>query len=193
MLRLPVVWMGLGGAWAVVAGLMMWFGEVDLNPWWSDPVAFGVLIGLAVTAVGATRAALAGAVPGLEKNASAGRATAGVGLALLTGAALWGLFGESPLSQAFVLADSLRCLTYAVVFAAAPLLVSSGFLLRGAVANPWVTAGAAATGAIGLGTLAVHAICLDAGGMHVLLGHFLEPLLAAALLAIPLAVFVHRR
>ena len=78
-------------------------------------------------------------------------------------------------------------------FAAAPLLVVSGFLLRGVAASPGKTAGAAAIGSVGLGTLAVHVMCLDAGGMHVLLGHFLMPLLVAALLAIPLTVAAQRR
>jgi hypothetical protein len=179
--------------WMLVVGLVGWHWEMDLNPWWSDPIAFGVLLGLFVAAAGATLAGLSGAVPGLEKDASAGWTIAGVGLFLVAGTMLWGAFGQSAQTPSFQLSDCLWCGAFALAFAAAPMVLASGFIMRGWVANPLPTAFAAAGGAVGLGAVAVHAMCLDAGSMHILLGHLFMPLSAAGLLAIPLAAFVHRR
>jgi hypothetical protein len=193
MPRLRVVWMSLGLAWVLVAGVTAWYEEAVLNPWWDHPVAFGVLLGLVVTAVGATLASLAGSVPGLEKNASTGWRLLWVGLVMLTVSALWGSLGQGVSLSGFDLADCIACSIYAVVFAVAPLLVASAFLLRGAAAKPGMTAGAAAIGAVSLGALAVHALCSDADGMHVLLAHFLLPLFVAALIAIPLGIAARRK
>ena len=135
---------------------------------------------------------MTGSIPGLEKDASLGWTVLRLGLVLLASSTVWRLLVESALVGGFALADCFACIVWAVIFAVAPLLVVSGFLLRGAAANPGKTAGAAAIGAFGLGALALHAMCLDAGGMHVLLGHVLIPFSVAALLAIPLATAARR-
>jgi len=193
MLRVRVALVGLLLLWGVVVGLDAWLGGAQLSLSWSDPIHFGVLLGLAVTAGGATLSALAGAVPGRERVGALGRVVSALGLALLIGFALWGWGAERAGSEDSVLAGSFGCLSHATLLALPPLLVAFGFLLRGVALSPSITAGAAAAGAVGLGAFAVHATCPMTGGLHVLLGHCLAPIFAAGLFALPLAAIIRHR
>jgi len=154
---------------------------------WSSPVAIGILLGLGLAAAGALVAALAGAVPGRERLARFGWSTAGAACIALIGCGCWAIGAGEREAGAGLVAGSASCVAHALVLAVPAALAASVYLSRGAPHHRWISAGAAAAGAAGLGALAVHATCRDASGFHLLLGHCLTPLLAGLLFALPLA------
>jgi hypothetical protein len=194
--RLRSVMTGVVAAWAIaVAGLL-----IDTAPSldfvrgaaWGDPRFVAVLTGLGLIAVGATLAALAGAVPGRENVASACGGVALLGIALAAGGGLWAVVtvGVSPGEPA--LASGLACMSRAGVLALIPVGVASLFLARGFAQHPLVSAGFAVTGTVALGGLVVHVGCRVGGALHVLLSHALAPLLLGFALAIPIGLLVRR-
>ncbi len=153
---------------------------------------WSVWIGLAVLAGGALLAALAGAVPGRERVVGAGRAAAVLGIAWVFGSGLWGLAGAEGAHAEAALSDSFACAGYAIALGFPSLWFAAAFLLRGAPARPLMASTVAAAGAVALGAFAVHAACSITSGEHVLLGHFLTPVVAAGLISLPLAARIAR-
>ena len=165
------------------------FAEGEL---WREPAFLVVLVGLLCTAVGATLAALAGAVPGREGEARIGLAVAIGGLALATAWGVWAVAGQGAGSGSHPLATSVACVSRATALGIVPALVACAFLARALVRMPRAGAAAAAAGCAALGAAAVHASCPSESALHVLLGHSLAPFFAALVLALPLAALVRR-
>jgi hypothetical protein len=165
------------------------FAEAEL---WREPAFLLVLAGLLCTAVGATLAALAGAVPGREGEARIGIAVGIGGLALATASGVWAVAGKGAGTELPALATSLDCVSRATALGIAPALVACAFLARALVRTPRAGAAAAAVGCAALGAVAVHASCPYGGALHVLLGHSFAPFFAALVLAFPLAALVRR-
>jgi hypothetical protein len=157
---------------------------------WADPIFAAVLVGLACVALGATLAALAGAVPGRDDLATASGALALLGVAVAAGGGLWALVGSVVSPGEPGLASGLPCLGRACVLAMLPVLVASLFLARGFAHRPLLSAGFAASGSVALGALVVHASCRMGGALHILTGHALAPLLLGFALAIPIGLLV---
>jgi len=159
---------------------------------WSDPIAVAILLGLVVVAAGAVVAALAGAVPGRETLARAGRIGAGAAVVWSIGCGLWAVAGGGSASAASSFAGSASCLAHALVLAIPAALAVGFYLARGAPQLGVIDAGVAAMGAAGLGAVAVHATCNLAGGFHLLLGHCSTPIIAGLAFALPLAGLIRR-
>ena len=165
------------------------FGEAAF---WSDPITVAILLGLMVTAAGAVVAALASAVPGREPLARAGWISAGSAAVWSIGCGVWAAAGGESESAASLFAGSASCLAHALVLAIPAALAASFYLSRGAPQRRLIASGVAAAGAAGLGAVAVHATCSTGGGVHLLLGHCLTPIVAGLLFALPLAGLIRR-
>jgi hypothetical protein len=178
------LWLAAAVVTASLTGAWPRFGDAAF---WSNPLAIGILLGLGVAAASALVAALAGAVPGREPLARAGWLAAGAACVWLIGCGCWAAGAAEGESAAGLLAGSAGCLAHALVLALPAALAVSSYLSRGAPRQSSITAGVAAAGVAGLGALAVHTTCRVAGGLHLLLGHCLTPMLAGLLFALPLA------
>jgi len=156
---------------------------------WDDGFYLAVLLGLAALAVGATLAALAGAVPGRERARGASSGAALLGITLAAGAAVAAVLvtGSRSIEE---LAGSAACIRHAAALAVLPALAAARFLARGAARSPVLCGVAAVTGAVGLGSVVVHASCRAGAALHVLVGHALAPALLGVLLAAPIALSV---
>ena len=159
---------------------------------WREPAFVAVLAGLLCTAVGATLAALAGAVPGREGDARIGIAVGIGGLALATASGVWAVAGQGAGSGSHPLATSVACVSRATALGIVPALVACAFLARALVRTPRAGAAAATVGCAALGAVAVHMSCPSEGALHMLLGHSLAPFFAALVFAFPLAALVSR-
>jgi hypothetical protein len=158
---------------------------------WGDPQFASVLAGLALIAVGATSTALATAVPGRDKIATASGGAALIGVALALGGGLWAVL-DAPPRGAANLTGCLVCMSHAGALALLPGFVASLFLVRAYARRPLLGAGLAAAGTVALGGLVVHISCRGAGALHVLLGHALAPVLLGFALAVPVGLLVRR-
>jgi hypothetical protein len=179
--------------WAIAVAGTWIFGSPLLDfvrsiPW-GDPEFASVLVGLSLIAVGATLAALAIAVPGREKVATASGGVALIGVALALGGGLWAVF-SAPSQGAANLTGCLVCMSHAGALALLPGLVVSLFLVWAYARRPLLGAGFAAAGTVALGGLVVHISCRGAGALHMLLGHALAPVLFGFALAVPIGLLV---
>jgi hypothetical protein len=170
----------LGGALPLLAGGIPW----------SDPPFLGVLVGLVLTGVEAVVAALAGAVPGRQAAARAGRAAVLLGAVLASSAALWATLRADLSAAPLPIASSLHCLGRAGALGLVPAFFLCLFLARALERRPLLGAGFACVGAITLGAVVVHTTCPHGGAIHVLLGHWLSPFALALLLALPMGALV---
>ena len=165
------------------------FAEGEL---WREPAFLVVLAGLLCTAVGATLAALAGAVPGREGEARVGIGVGIGGLALATASGVWAVADKGVGTEFPALATSITCVSRATALGIVPALVACAFLARALVRTPRAGAAAAAAGCAALGAVAVHTSCPYEGALHMLFGHSLAPFFAALVFAFPLAALVRR-
>lgn len=146
---------------------------------WSSAGFVALFAGLVAVAAGGLLAGLAGAVPGRDALAQAGvRLAAGGGLVLVL-AAGWLALEPGALSPQVPLVATLLCLARAAALSLLPALVAGVAVAR--AFDLRVRGGAVWTviGAIALGAAVVHASCAATGLPHVLLGHIVEPVLAA--------------
>ena len=179
--------------WVIAVAGMWIFGSPLLDlirsiPW-RDPKFASVLVGLSLIAVGATSAALATAVPGRERVASASGGAALLGVVLALGGGLWAVFGAAPRGAAD-LSGCLVCMSHAGALALLPGLVASLFLARAYARRPLLGAGFAVAGTVALGALVVHISCRGGGALHMLLGHALAPVFLGFALAVPIGLLV---
>jgi hypothetical protein len=159
---------------------------------WSGAAFLTVLVGLAVTAVGATLRALAGAVPGREGEARAGLGLALLGLILVAGGGAWAVSTAGDPAAGDPLWTGFSCVRRATVLGIPPALVACLFLARTLARRPQLGAACALAGSVALGAIAVHTSCTHEGALHMLLGHALAPFAVALVLAFPLAALVRR-
>ena len=150
------------------------------------------LSGLGLAAAGALAAALAGAVPGRDVAARAGRVMAALGVALaVVGAICWALWAGR-MEPAIPVDSCIGCASHAFMLALPPALVVGVFLGRALARRPLVLAAFAALGAVSLGAGLIHAACTDGGSLHVAVGHVGGPLALTLLLVGPLAWLARR-
>ncbi len=140
-----------------------------------------IAIGLTVVALGGIAACVGAAVPGRERVARVGIGTLFAGLAVAAGAAGWGLVSMGAGAWEGL---GLGCLTIAFFAGLLPGVGLLAFLVRAFPNRPAAALATAAGGAVGLGSISVHASCAVTGGLHVLIGHALAPLLGGAVLAL---------
>jgi hypothetical protein len=194
--RLRSVLLVLLGIFLVVVGVEAWMrGRLPLlveGAPWSDPPFLTLLAGLALTAGGAIVAALAGAVPGRETAARAGRALGLAGVLLASGGGLWAVLRAELTEPKLPIVSSLQCLGRASALGLVPALFLCVFLVRAFERRPLLGTGFACVGALALGSVVVHASCPHVGALHVLMGHWASPFALALLLALPLSRLVRR-
>jgi hypothetical protein len=159
---------------------------------WSGAAFLGVLVGLAVTAAGATLAALAGAVPGREGEARVGLRLAALGLLLAAGGGVWAVSTAGDPAVGDPLWTGFSCLRHAALLGIPPALVTLLFLTRALARRSRLGAACALAGGVAMGAIVVHTSCTHEGALHMLLGHALAPFAVALLLAFPLAALVRR-
>ena len=191
--RMVAVVLGVGAA-AAAAGV----AYLGANPDLADvaqgyPGFVAIWVGLLLVAVGGVVAALAGAVPGREPEARAafGVTALGAGVAVGLGGILVLNGPEAAVPAAPAWASGL-CASLAALLSLPAAAVGLGFVLRGAPGRPLASLVAAASGALALGSFANHMHCVQLDAAHLLMGHALGPLLAAALLAVPVWWVVRR-
>jgi hypothetical protein len=178
----------VAGAWLLALGVGWALSDSThgLAPaeQWRTADFLAVMAGLVAVAVGASLAAIAGAVPGRDEEARAGRwwGLAGIGVAVAAGLVA-AISGDGASRVGAV--SSAGCFAVAVGLGLAPALLIWVFLVRTRASRPRRRAGWAAVGAVALGGVVVHATCPVVGDLHVLLGHSLAPVWAALLLAVP--------
>lgn len=156
---------------------------------WSAPGYLVALVGLALSALGASTAALATAVPGREGAARLAALAAGSGMALAIAGGLWGVAGPAPGE----LGPCLSCMTRALKLGVPPALLACGFLVYCAWRRPAAGTALALGGAAALGAAAVHASCPSLSPLHQLVAHTLVPVIVVAALTLPLALLVRQR
>jgi hypothetical protein len=143
------------------------------------------LFGLGVAGLGALVAALASAIPGREQTARAGIHVWIVGLVAVIGVGAWGVWSAwSVGGQSY--SDSLGCVARSIAMGIAPLWIVGMYAVRGAVGPPRLGSALVLMGPVGLGALAVHATCPILTAGHVLLGHYMGPLVIGSLLSFAL-------
>jgi hypothetical protein len=152
-----------------------------------------IAIGLTIVALGGVAGSLGAAVPGRERVARVGVAALFVGLAVAAGSAGWGLFSMGAAAW-----DGLGfgCLAASFLAGLLPGVGLLAFLVGAFPTRPAAALATAAGGAVGLGGISVHASCAATGGLHVLIGHALAPLIggaAFALLLYPVLLRLRRR
>jgi len=181
------IWSGLVGAVLLASG-----GRVGLfAELVSSPIFGGVGLGLLVTAVGATAAAIASGVPGREAAVRLGMGAALAGaiggvVCCLVGIASVGLGFGSPVATDAV------CLGYTALFSLVPAFTVGLLVLRSWVARPLLAAALALLGTAALGALTSQLSCPFAGPRHLLLGHVSPPMLIVALGSLPAAMLIRR-
>lgn len=193
--RLRAATAGVLALWAIVV-LLLWMqgsppaGAARTIPW-QAPGYGAVLVGLALIAGGATLAALAGAVPGREWASGASGCVALLGLLLAVGGGLIAV-AEAGSRGAAEWSSSAACIRHAAALAFLPALAALLFLARGYAGRPVLSAALGVTGTVALGAVVVHVSCRAGGGLHMLLGHALAPLLLGFLVAAPIGLVIRR-
>ncbi len=159
---------------------------------WLTPPYLATFAGLALVALGAIGAALAGAVPGREVSARLGARVAAFGLVLAIAGGLWGIaHGDAPTAGAD-LSACLSCIGRAFTLGVAPMLLACGFIVYAAVRRPGLGTALAIAGGVALGAAAVHATCPSDSPLHWILAHTLAPIAAVIVLTAPLAALFAR-
>jgi hypothetical protein len=159
---------------------------------WTDPTYLAALVGLAFVAGGATTAALAAAVPGRDGASRLGTGVAVLGLVVAVGGGLVGLVRSPGLHASGELFECLSCIRRSAILGLAPTLVACGFIAYAAMRRPGTLSALALAGGVALGAAAVHASCPNDDAIHRLVAHTLAPILAAVVLAAPLAALLRR-
>ncbi len=148
--------------------------------------------GLALVALGAIGAALAGAIPGREVSSRLGARVAAFGLVLAIAGGLWGIaHGDVP-AAGEDLSACLSCIGRAFTLGAAPTLLACAFIVHAAVRRPGLGTALAIAGGVALGAAAVHATCPSDSPLHWILAHTLAPVAAMTVLTVPLAALLAR-
>lgn len=194
--RLRRVVVGVLGVWLLAAPLyrIVPGPKANLEGFlWDDLGFLALFSALVLTAGGALAAALAGGVPGRARAERVGRQVALTGLALGFVGAWIALLSPVRGAAQISPARHLICASRACILGVAPAVVAALFLSRAAPRRPWIAAGLATGGCVALGAISIHAFCGAFGGVHWLLGHWLGPMVGAALLTLPLAVLVSSR
>jgi hypothetical protein len=194
--RLRTAMAAVAVAWALAVAAMAALGAPLLTlasgAAWGEPRFLLVLAGLALVAVGASVAALASAVPGRGRalGVAGGVATAGLGLA--AGGGLWAVWGAAGPGPGDDFLASFACMSEAWLLGLLPVLGICLFLSRGLVRHPGLSLGLAVTGAAALGGVVISLACRLSGGLHLLVGHALAPLLIGMLVALPVGWWLRR-
>jgi hypothetical protein len=162
------------------------------DPAWSDPSYLAALVGLTLLALGATTAALASAVPGREGALRLGVRVAALGMGAAIAGGLWGLARSEVRFSTEELAACVSCMERAVQLGIASSLLACGFIVYAAMRRPSAGAALALIGGVALGAAAVHSTCPSNDALHQLVAHTLAPLVAAAILTLPLAALLRR-
>jgi hypothetical protein len=142
-----------------------------------------VAIGLTGIALGGIAASLGAGVPGREAVLRSGLWVLLCGFVLAAGAAGWCFVSVGAAAWEGM---GIRCLSTAFFAGLLPGLGLLAFLGFAFPTRPLVAAAAASGGAVGLGAISVHGSCPATGGLHVLVGHALAPLLGGVVLALVL-------
>lgn len=193
--RLRVAGLGAAAAGLLAAALALGLSGLrqDLGGLLASAPGFAALFGgLALAAVGGALAALGASVPGRDGVERLGLAllAAAAALGMVAGPLLWVLpagAASPPWTRDGV------CLLGALLVGLAPAAALVGFVSGAAPQRPPLVMGLVVAGAVATGALVVHATCPFAGLRHLVLGHALAPLLAALVLAAPLAWLLRRR
>lgn len=184
------------GIFLLIVGADWLLGGLGLRPRtdaaWSDPAYLAPLLGLTLVALGATTAALASAVPGREGALRLGVCVAGLGMLAAIGGGLLGLARSDVHFSTEELAACVSCMEHAVQLGIASSLLACGFIVHAAMRRPSAGAALALIGGVALGAAAVHSTCPSNSALHQLVAHTLAPLVAAAILTLPLAAFLRR-
>ena len=170
------------------------FAVYGLPPRGGLPAALpfdGVLLGLALAALGACTSALASVVPGRETLQRASAALAGLGLALAVGVAAVGMPWGGAVGSGS-LHPILVCIGRGALFATLPISVLLLLVVRGWAGRPAWTGIAAAVGGGATGAGIVQLICPATNAVHVLCAHAATPFLLAALVGTLLVPIVRR-
>jgi hypothetical protein len=156
----------------------------------TNPVYGAVLFGLTACGLGATVAALAGAVPGRERLGLGGAALAALGLAAVLVSGVLDRLAGHGFAGSF--SDDWMCLRAALLLASLPVGAVLLATSRGWVGRPGRTAIAALAGAAAACALSIHLTCTLSGARHFLLGHASAPLLLALVASLPVALLLRR-
>ena len=148
----------------------------DLAAGTAAPSVALIAVGLTIVAVGGIAACLGAGVPGRERVARLGIATLIAGLAVAAGAAGWGL---TSMGAGAWQGLGLGCLATAFLAGLLPGVGLLAFLCGAFPTRPAAALATAAGGAVGLGSISVHASCAVTGALHVLIGHALAPMRSA--------------
>jgi hypothetical protein len=179
----PLVWVAAG---VTFADLLWWGIGVRWLAGATSPSALaaaltdGFVVGLVTTLAGATGQALAGREPGREGLGRVSWALlgSGAGAACVTFVMRsWDAAGGTSLKAA------LQCAEHALALGIIPAAVLLFVVLGGWRGRPRATSVAAGVSGVSLGALMVQATCPESGAWHVMLGHYVGPLVAAAGLA----------
>lgn len=168
MSALYVIWW-VGCVWALG-------GIRDLAAW-LDVIADGFFVGLLSSLAGATGVALAAREPGRDRMGRSALALAAVG-----GAAMCATF----LVRVGAPGDVLRlgveanCTLHAALLGAVPAAMMGMIARGGWRGRPLAASLAAAASGVALGAIVVQATCPATGAWHVMFGHYVFPLIAAA-------------
>lgn len=146
------------------------------------------VLGHYVLAVGALGCALGSCVPGRESVERACLGVAGLGILVTGVAGLQVLLGSA--APAGTLGAEVRWMFQCTLAALVPALIPAGlltyFAARGASHRPLRTLAFGALATVSFATLPGHLGCTNEGVAHTLLGHMLLPLLAGAIVLVPM-------
>lgn len=181
------------GAAIWLATVVIWqqIGGAHFRPWnhpdWSSPTFLSILAGLGLVAVGATVGALAASVPGRAATARAGLGIAALGsIVSVTSALLATPLAELRFDLAELMA-CLSCISHSTGLGILSALISCAFIGYAVLRRQNASASLAIVGGVALGAIVVHASCEATGGAHQLVSHVLAPLIAAAVLTLPVS------
>jgi hypothetical protein len=159
---------------------------------WASTAFLAVALGLVALALGGLTAGLAGSIPGRGALEQAGRRLAWAGLGICAAAALVWCLTPGALRTEVPLSATWMFFARAGALAALPALAASIYLARADEHRLRMGAVWLWLGAVALGASAVHASCSAGGAPHILLGHLVEPLVAAALGGVLIAPWLRR-
>lgn len=157
----------------------------------SDAAFGGVFLGVLVLAPAATLAALAASIPGREDVVRLSSRVAAVGLVAVT-ALVGGLTLANGFDAGSPLTADAMCFRRVLKFAAIPVALVVGFVLRGWVHAPTAAAGLALLGAGAMGALITHLSCTADGARHLMMSHVLPVYVLGVVGGIPLLLLLRR-